>query len=62
MTHQEARMGVGRDPTPPDYTPRLRLKPKAPRTGYVDGGLVAGRIVLLGGSAQHERPARRTPP
>ena len=37
MTHQEARMGVGRHPTPPEYTPRLRLKPKAPRTGYVDG-------------------------
>ena len=30
-------MGVGRHPTPPDYTPRLRLKPKAPRSGYVDG-------------------------
>jgi hypothetical protein len=37
VTHQEARMGVGRHPTPPEYTPRLRLKPKAPRTGYVDG-------------------------
>jgi hypothetical protein len=37
MTHQEARVGVGRHPTPPEYTPRLRLKPKAPRTGYVDG-------------------------
>ena len=37
MTHHEARMGVGCHPTPPDYTPRLRLKPKAPRTGYVDG-------------------------
>ncbi len=22
---------------PPDHTPRLRLKPKAPQTGYVDG-------------------------
>jgi hypothetical protein len=38
MTQQEARTGVGRHPTPPDYTPRLRLKPKAPRSsGYVDG-------------------------
>jgi hypothetical protein len=37
MTHEEARMGVARHPTPPDYTPRLRLKPKAPRSGYVDG-------------------------
>jgi Family of unknown function (DUF5994) len=34
---QEAHTGVGRHPTPPDYTPRLRLKPKAPRSGYVDG-------------------------
>ena len=37
MTQEEARPGVGRHPTPPDYTPRLRLKPKAPRSGYVDG-------------------------
>jgi Family of unknown function (DUF5994) len=37
MTHQEERTDVGRHPTPPDYTPRLRLKPKAPRSGYVDG-------------------------
>ena len=37
MTHEEARPAVGRHPTPPDYTPRLRLKPKAPRSGYVDG-------------------------
>jgi hypothetical protein len=37
MTQQETRPTVGRHPTPPDYTPRLRLKPKAPRTGYVDG-------------------------
>ena len=37
MTHEEARPGVGRHPAPPDYTPRLRLKPKAPRSGYVDG-------------------------
>jgi hypothetical protein len=33
LTHEEA----GRHPTPPDFTPRLRLKPKAPRSGYVDG-------------------------
>ena len=23
--------------TPPEHTPRLRLKPKAPLSGYVDG-------------------------
>lgn len=27
----------GRHPTPPLHTPRLRLKPKAPQSGYVDG-------------------------
>jgi hypothetical protein len=37
MTQQEARTDGGRHPTPPDFTPRLRLKPKAPRSGYVDG-------------------------
>ena len=37
MTQQEARTDVGRHPTPPDFTPRLRLKPKAPRSGHVDG-------------------------
>ena len=37
MTQQGARTDVGRHPTPPDFTPRLRLKPKAPRSGYVDG-------------------------
>lgn len=38
MTLQQARPQVGRHPTPPDYyTPRLRLKPRAPQTGYVDG-------------------------
>ncbi|MBF6327650.1 DUF5994 family protein [Nocardia transvalensis] len=26
-----------RHPVPPDYTPRLRLKPKADREGYLDG-------------------------
>jgi hypothetical protein len=37
MTQQVSRPHTGRHPTPPDYTPRLRLKPKAPRSGYVDG-------------------------
>ena len=37
MTLQKARPKVGRHLTPPDSTPRLRLKPKAPQTGYVDG-------------------------
>jgi uncharacterized protein DUF5994 len=37
MTRQQARPPAGRHLTPPDYTPRLRLKPKAPVTGYVDG-------------------------
>ncbi len=37
MTLQQARLRVDRHITPPDQTPRLRLKPKAPRTGYVDG-------------------------
>ncbi len=37
MTLQKARPQVGRHLTPPDSTPRLRLKPKAPQTGYVDG-------------------------
>jgi len=37
MTQQESLPTAGRHPTPPDYTPRLRLKPKAEPTGYVDG-------------------------
>jgi Family of unknown function (DUF5994) len=37
MTLQQARNDVGRQYTPPDHTPRLRLKPKAPQSGYVDG-------------------------
>ena len=37
MTLQQAQTDVRRHHTPPDYTPRLRLKPKAPPTGYVDG-------------------------
>jgi len=37
MTPQQNRTDVGRNPTPPEHTPRLRLKPKAPHIGYVDG-------------------------
>ena len=37
MTLQQAQPQAGRHLTPPDYTPRLRLKPKAPVTGYIDG-------------------------
>ena len=37
MTLQQARTYVGRHHTPPEHTPRLRLKPKAPQSGYVDG-------------------------
>lgn len=37
MTQQRGRNAVGRKPTPPEHTPRLRLKPKAPISGYVDG-------------------------
>ncbi len=37
MTLQLTRNNVGRHYTPPVHTPRLRLKPKAPRSGYVDG-------------------------
>jgi Family of unknown function (DUF5994) len=37
MTPQQDRTDVGRHQTPPEHTPRLRLKPKAPPTGYVDG-------------------------
>lgn len=37
MTLQRGRNAVGRTPTPPENTPRLRLKPKAPTSGYVDG-------------------------
>ena len=36
MTLQRGR-AAGWKQTPPDNTPRLRLKPKAPTTGYVDG-------------------------
>jgi Family of unknown function (DUF5994) len=37
MAPRQHRSDVGRHPTPPEQTPRLRLKPKAPHTGYVDG-------------------------
>ncbi|MGO9154600.1 DUF5994 family protein [Mycobacterium sp.] len=37
MAPQQDRTDVGRHPTPPEHTPRLRLKSKAPQTGYVDG-------------------------
>lgn len=37
MTQQQSLSTNSRHPSPPDHTPRLRLKPKAPRTGYVDG-------------------------
>jgi hypothetical protein len=37
MTLQHVPTVVGRDNTPPEHTPRLRLKPKAPQSGYVDG-------------------------
>ena len=37
MTPKEDHVDVGRRHTPPVHTPRLRLKPKAPQSGYVDG-------------------------
>jgi hypothetical protein len=37
MTPKEDHADVGHRHTPPAHTPRLRLKPKAPRSGYVDG-------------------------
>ena len=37
MGPRQDRTDVGRHPTPPQHTPRLRLKPKAPHSGYVDG-------------------------
>ena len=37
MTLQQLPTDVGRHYTPPEHTPRLRLKPKAPKSGYVDG-------------------------
>lgn len=37
MTLTHADTTNARHPIPPEHTPRLRLKPKAPSTGYVDG-------------------------
>jgi hypothetical protein len=37
MTLQQVPADAARRYTPPEHTPRLRLKPKAPRSGYVDG-------------------------
>src|SRR6478736_10348291 len=37
MTRHENRTGAGARPSGPEHTPRLRLKPKAPVSGYVDG-------------------------
>jgi hypothetical protein len=37
MTQHTAGPSLGCHPTPPDYTPPLRLKPKPPPSGYVDG-------------------------
>jgi hypothetical protein len=37
MTLQRGRTAAGSKHTPPENTPRLRLKPKAAPTGYVDG-------------------------
>jgi hypothetical protein len=37
MGPRQDRTDVGRHPTPPQHTPRLRLKPQAPHCGYVDG-------------------------
>ncbi|BBY36337.1 hypothetical protein MMAN_04710 [Mycobacterium mantenii] len=37
MTPKQDHMDVGHRQTPPVHTPRLRLKPKAPQSGSVDG-------------------------
>ncbi|KZS60472.1 DUF5994 family protein [Mycobacterium ostraviense] len=37
MTRKRNSTIIGSRYTPPENTPRLRLKPKAPTTGYVDG-------------------------
>jgi hypothetical protein len=37
MTLRQDRTDAGQRPTPPEQTPRLRLKPKAPQSGHVDG-------------------------
>ena len=38
MTRGQDRSDVGQRNSPPEQTPRLRLKPKAPQSGFVDGG------------------------
>jgi hypothetical protein len=67
MTLKRNHMDAGRRHAPPVHTPRLRLKPKAPQSGYVDGAwwphsedLTAELPDLLSVlSAQtHWRPAR----
>jgi hypothetical protein len=37
MTLRQVRTDAGQRPAPPEHTPRLRLKPKAPQSGHVDG-------------------------
>jgi hypothetical protein len=37
MTLENDHMHAGHRQAPPAHTPRLRLKPKAPQSGYVDG-------------------------
>jgi hypothetical protein len=37
MTRSRASTVAGSEHSPPEHTPRLRLKPKAPTTGHVDG-------------------------
>ena len=37
MTPKNDHMDAGRRHSGPEHTPRLRLKPKAPQSGYVDG-------------------------
>ena len=37
MTLRQDRTDTGQRQAPPEHTPRLRLKPKAPRSGLVDG-------------------------
>ena len=38
MTRRQDRSDVKQRNSPPEHTPRLRLKPKAPQSGFVDGG------------------------
>jgi hypothetical protein len=37
MTLNQDHADVGQRSSPPEHTPRLRLKPRAPHSGYVDG-------------------------